>query len=231
MGSRYWLWLGARLVVAGVILVWAASYVGTGSGEKELQKTVDAMKKVRTFRAVYAGNAGVQHNELLFEIDCDRNILHRQQHYVSTNPPNEMRNDELMVGAHSYNRNPDGSWQDAKYSYQAGSAQWVCSSLAQGTENNVLPPIVTMIKRGIIQEGDKKTVNGVRCREWKVTMKGGFNGLEHDTVCLGLEDHLPYEMTVDWDNSRSTFSDFNAPVRIDVPEVAVQPVNAAGGSN
>ena len=61
-----------------------------------------------------------------------------------------------------------------------------------------MPQIATMIQRGILQKGDKKTVNGVRCREWLVTMKGAPSGLEHDTVCLGLEDHLPYEMTVDW---------------------------------
>ena len=68
----------------------------------------------------------------------------------------------------------------------------------RATDNGLMPQIATMIKRGILQKGDKKTVNGVRCREWLVTMKGGTSGLEHDTVCLGLEDHLPYEMTVDW---------------------------------
>jgi len=231
MGERYWLWLGARLLVALAIVTWAASYLTTGSGEKEFQKALEAMKKVRTFRASYAGNTGTQHNEVLYEVDCDHNTLHRQQHYVSTNPPSEMKNDELLVGGHSYTRQSGGPWQDAKYTYQAGSAQWVCTSLAQETENNVLPPIATMIKRGIIQKGDKKTLNGVRCREWKVAMRGGFNGLEHDTLCLGLEDHLPYEMTVDWDHSRSSFSDYNTPIQIDVPEAAVQPVNSAGGSN
>jgi hypothetical protein len=57
-------------------------------------------------------------------------------------------------------------------------------------------------------------------------MKGGRTGLEHDTVCLGLDDHLPYELTVDWENSRSTFSDYNAPVPFDLPEAAVQPASA-----
>jgi hypothetical protein len=35
MGDRYWLWMGARLLAAVAIVAWAASYLGTGSGEKE----------------------------------------------------------------------------------------------------------------------------------------------------------------------------------------------------
>ena len=88
-----------------------------------------------------------------------------------------------------------------------------------------------MIRRGVIQKGDQKTVNGVRCREWLVTIKGGFSGLEHDTVCLGLKDHLPYELTVDWAHSRSSFSDYNAPIQLDAPEAAVQPVSSTNTSN
>jgi hypothetical protein len=88
-----------------------------------------------------------------------------------------------------------------------------------------------MIKRGVIQKGDKKTMNGVRCREWLVTMKGGMTGLEHDTVCIGLDDHLPYEVTVDWAHSHSTFSDYNTPLQFDLPEAAVQPASATTGSN
>jgi hypothetical protein len=98
-------------------------------------------------------------------------------------------------------------------------------------DSNLLPQIATMIKRGLLQKGDKKTVNGVRCREWLVTMKGGTRGLEHDTVCLGLEDHLPYEMTVDWENSRTSFSDYNGTIQFDGPEAALQPASNRAGSN
>jgi len=74
-------------------------------------------------------------------------------------------------------------------------------------------------------------VSGVRCREWLVTMRGGAIGLEHDTVCLGLEDHLPYEMTVDWAHARSTFSDYNAALSIEVPEAGLQPATTNTGTN
>jgi hypothetical protein len=111
------------------------------------------------------------------------------------------------------------------------SAKPFCSKLAQGVDSNLLPEIATMIQRGILQKGDKKTVNGVRCREWLVTMKGGASGLEHDTVCLGLDDHLPYELTVDWEHARTLFSDYNAPIHFDLPEAALQSASANAESN
>ena len=230
MGERYWLWVGARLLVGVAIIAWALSYLGTGSGEKEFQKTLDAMKQVHSFRVASTTNqVGVQHNEMLWEVDCSRDILHHQTHMVMTSSNSgEFNRDELYVKGKEYDRQSDGSWAIPKYGYGSGgngSAKWYCSSLAQGTDSNLLPEIATMIKRGIIQKGDKKTVNGVRCREWLVAMRGAPSGLEHDTVCIGLEDHLPYEITVDWAHSRTSFSDYNTAIPLDVPEAAVQPAS------
>ena len=232
MGDRYWLWVGARLLVGVAIVAWAASYLGTGRGEKEFQKTLDAMKQVHSFRVASTTNQiGVQTNDMLWEVDCKRELLHYQMHMVMTGSnAGEINRDELYVAGREYDRQSDGSWGG---SHNGGgySAGRYCKNLALGTDSNLLPQIATMIKRGIIQKGDKKTVNGVRCREWLVTLKGGTSGLEHDTVCLGLEDHLPYEMTVDWAHSRSIFSDYNAPIQLDVPEAAVQPASSNSSAN
>lgn len=233
MGDRYWLWVGARLLVGVAIVAWAASYLGTGSGEKEFQKTLDAMKGVRSFRVAFSANPGTQHHEMLWEVDCNRDVVHQQAHFVDTsqNPPVDMMQDQTIVGGRGYERKSDGTWTPTGYAFSGNSAKWYCGNLAQGTDTNLLPQIATMIRRGIIQKGDKKTLNGVRCREWLVTLKGGFSGLEHDTICLGLEDHLPYESTVDWAHSRSSFSDYNTTIQIDVPEALVQPASAPTGSN
>ena len=233
MGDRYWLWVGARLLVAVVIVAWAVSYLGAGSGEKEFQTTLDAMKQVRSFRVASTTNqVGVQQNDMRWEVDCNRDILHRQMHMVMTDSNSgELNRDELYVKGREYDRQSDGSWGGSHYGASSYSAAWYCRNLAQGANSNLLPQIATMIQRGIIQKGDKKTVNGIRCREWLVTLKGGTSGLEHDTVCLGLEDHLPYEMTVDWAHSRSIFSDYNAPIQLDLPEAAMQPASSNSGSN
>jgi hypothetical protein len=233
MGERYWLWVGARLLVGVVIVAWAASYLNkTGSGEKEFQKTLAAMKQVHSFRATFLGTPGTQHNEMLWEVDCNRDLLHYHWHVVGhdTDPPAELDQDQVHAGYRQYDRQKDGNWVPAKYASGPG-ATGICNNLKQGIDTNIFPAIATMIQRGIIQKGDKKTVNGVRCREWLVTLKGGMSSLEHDTVCLGLDDHLPYETTVDWAHSRSTYSDYNAALQIDAPEAAIQPASADGGSN
>jgi len=232
MGDRYWLWVGARLLVGFAIVGWAISYLGTGSGEKEFQKTLDAMKQVHSFRVAFTANPRTQHNDMLWEVDCNRDIVHHQWHFVetSTTPPTEINQDQMIVAGREYDRKSDGTWEPGRGFGQGGSAKWFCGNLAQGTDSNILPQIATMIRRGIIQKGDKKTVNGVRCREWLVTLKGGVSGLEHDTVCLG-DDHLPYEMTVDWEHSRSSFSDYNAPIQLEIPEAAIQPASNTNQSN
>src|SRR5579863_139729 len=232
--DRYWFGIAARLLVGVAVVAWAASYLGTGSGEKEFQKTLDAMKQVHTFRVAFTSTPGADiHNETLWEIDCGRNLVHHQMHVVNstTGAPYERDDDQLTVGGREFSRQPDGSWAPDRYAYKGGMAKMVCGNLAQGADTNLLPQIATMIKRGILQKGEKKTVNGVRCREWQVTMKGGYTGLEHDTVCLGLDDHLPYEMTVDYQNSRSSFSDYNTPIQIDVPEAALQAASSNNTSN
>lgn len=49
--NRYWFAIAARPLVGVIIVAWAASYLGTGSGEREFQKTLNALKQVHTFRA------------------------------------------------------------------------------------------------------------------------------------------------------------------------------------
>ena len=40
-------------------------------------------------------------------------------------------------------------------------------------------------------------------------------------MCIGLEDHLPYEMTVE-DAGRYTYTDYNRPLQIDAPDFVLQ---------
>jgi len=236
MREHGWAWMVGRLLAILILGLWGASFFGKGSGEKEFQKTLDALKQVHSFRASYSGMpSGYLHNDLLWEVDCEREIVHQQRHIrstpASTDPPIDMKEDEFYVAGKQYERMSDGAWSQMRVAWQGGSAKWYCVNLGQGADSDVLPPIATMLQRGILQKGDKKTVNGVRCREWLVTIKGPLANLEHDTVCIGLEDHLPYEMTVDWQGSHSSFSDYNTTIQFDLPEAAVQPAAAPTNSN
>jgi hypothetical protein len=228
MRERYWLWLGARLVVALVIAGWAFSYLMPGGGEKEFQKSLDALKHVRSVRVAYAADpTATQHDEISWDLVCSQDAFRYKWHVVESNPsgPADLNRDELHVGALAYDHQPDDSWQKAKYG-SGPTPKSYCTRLAEGSDTNLTPPLATMLKRGVLQKGEKKTVSGVRCREWQVTMKGGYSGLEHDTVCLGLDDHLPYELTVDYQHSRTTFSDYNSGFQLDMPAATVQSASA-----
>lgn len=235
MGARYWVWLAARLGIGFALVAWAVSYLGTGNGEKEFEKTREAMRQLHSFRV--ASNSSLretQHHELLWEVDCNRDVVHFKRHLVDTgtDPATDFQQDELTVSGREYFRQADGSWaRPGGYGGPAYSAKGYCGMLQQNADTNVLPPISTMIQRGVLQKGDKKTVNGVRCRDWQVTLRGGTARFEHDTVCIGLEDHLPYEWTVDWDHQRTTFSDYNKPMEFELPDAEVQPASTSGGAN
>ncbi len=233
MDSRFWVLLGARLLGVLVLVLWAVSYFVGDNGEKEFKKTLQAMKQVRSFRAAYVGHmTGTQTSETSWEVDCNRGILRRSDHTLetSTNPPAEMRSDQLLVAGKKYVRK-DESWSPNGFAPEAYSSKWYCVNLAQGTNTNLFPDIATMIQRAILEKGDKKTVNGVRCREWLITMKMGGPEIEHNTVCIGLDDHLPYEMNADYNRAHYSFSDYNTAIPFDLPDAALQPVNAGDGAN
>ena len=233
MDGRYWAWLGVRLIVGVVLVGWAFSYLspGGGSGEKEFQRSLNALQKVQRVRiALITDEAPTQHSEMLWEVSCPQDAYHYKWHMVdsSTTTNNEISRDEMHVGNIEYDRQSDDSWLRAKYP-DGLNPKNLCSRLNQGGDDGMMPAIATMIKRGILQKGDKKTVGGVRCREWHVTIKAG-RGLEHDTVCLGMDDHLPYEMTVDSRHLRAAYSDYNS-LPLTLPDAAVQPASASSSSN
>jgi hypothetical protein len=233
--SRYWWWLGARLVVALAIVGWAVSYLFPGgNGEKEFQRSLDAIKQVRSVRvATIADATPTEHIEMSWELVCAQNALHYKWHLVESDPDKaaDISQEEIHVGNVSYEHTADDSWKPGISAIGSANPKGICRMLAQGAESRVLPDFATLIKRAIIQKGDKKSVNGTRCREWKVTMKGGPGGLEHDTVCLGLDDHLPYEMTGDWQHSRTTYSDYNTSFQLDLPVALLHSTSATSNSD
>jgi hypothetical protein len=90
--------------------------------------------------------------------------------------------------------------------------------------------MLTMLRHSMAEPGDKKTVNGVRCREWKFATRTALSA-QGGSVCLGVNDHLPYEMTMQDGGGTFSYSDYNKPVPIDAPDAAVQPASATSDSN
>lgn len=219
MGNR--LWIGAVLLAG--LFFWGVGYVVTpNNGDEEFQKMLNATQQVKSFRGVDVESmTGAQHSERLWEVDCNRGIVHKQSQLSQTGAtPLEMKDDQLLVGYDRFIRESDGSWKKTGDTHVLYSGKWYCDNLAQGTLRDLLPDVRAMLRNAMIGKGDKKTVNGVRCQDWKFVMKSSTSGAQ-GTVCIGLEDHLPYEMTNDTGGHYS-YSDYNRPIQLEVPEDVLQ---------
>ena len=232
MDNRRWLWIGATLLVAGVIFWAVGQAVNPSSGDMEFKKTLESIKQVKSFRGTYIESAsGAQHSERLWEVDCNQVIVHQQSHdsQSNTDSPFEMKEDELLVGEQRYSRTSDGAWENNGYAGERGSAKWYCDNLARGTVRDLLPDMYTLVSHAITEEGSKKTVNGVRCREWKFAVRSALSS-QDGSMYIGLDDHLPYEMTMK-DGGHYSYSDYNRPIQFEVPEAVLQPASSTGGPN
>ena len=223
MGNRRGLWIGACVLLAGGIFWGIGQAVGPSSGDVELKKTLEAIRQVKTFRGAYiATGSSALHSERIWEVDCNRVMIHEQSHdsEAGAESPFEMKEDQVLVGEQAYMRDSNGSWQ-AGYAGARDTAKWHCENLMTG---ELLPDIPNLISHGMMHKLDKKTVNGVRCRDWKFEIVTAISS-RPGTVCIGVDDHLPYEMTMA--GGTYSYSDFNRPVQIEVPEAGVQPASSS----
>jgi hypothetical protein len=219
---RFWAWLGARLLVGVVLIGWVISFLSPGGGEKEFQRAIEARKEVKSVRYSMVGDpTPTRHTEAQGELSCSENAYHNLFHMVDQDSHSvpDVSQEVVQVGAVAYSRFQNGPWTRGGY---GDAAPNICALMSQGLDASVLPDLDKMMKHGIIEKGDKKTVGGVRCREWKVTVRGVWGGFDHRTICLGVDDHLPREMTTDSEKTHWIYSDFNAPLAIELPTPSVQ---------
>jgi hypothetical protein len=230
MDHRF-LWI-AVILVGGLFCWGVREFVGPNGSDVELQQMLEALKQVRTFRGTYTGKTGnAQHSEQLWEVDCNQGIVHKQSQelLIGANPV-EVKDEEYLVGSdQKFTRTSDGSWEKSRYTASLYSASWYCHALAQATVRDLVPDVRGLIKNGSFAKGDEKTVNGVRCQEWKYTNLARTSG-QRGLLCIGLEDHLPYEMTVE-NQGRYSYSDFNQPLQFDAPEAVLESASSTGASN
>lgn len=228
MGNRGWLWKGGLLLGAGVIFWAVGQAVNPSRGDTEFQKTWEATKQVKSFRGAY--NESASHAERVWEVDCNRVIVHQQSHMENGgDSPFDMKEDELLVGDQRYRREGDGSWENVGYAGDRGSAKWYCDNLARGTMSDLLPDMLTLIRHAMTEKGSKKTVNGVQCREWTFAIKSSVAGTQPGSVCIGVDDHLPYQMTME-SGGQYTYSDYNRPIQFEAPDAILQTASSTTGN-
>jgi hypothetical protein len=215
-------WIGAMLLIGGLIFWGLGSLLTPNGGDAEFQKMLEATEHVKSFRGSFVGSTpGAEHSERLWEVDCSRSVVHKrsQTSQTSANLP-DVTEDQLLVGLDRYSHDSDGSWVKTADKHVMFSGQWYCDNLAQGSLRDLLPDTRSMLRNAMIGKADKRTVNGVRCQDWQFAMKSASSGV-HGTVCIGIEDHLPYEMTTDT-GAHYSYSDYNQPIQFEAPESILQ---------
>jgi hypothetical protein len=218
-------WIAAMLLIAGLCYWCVKALVAPNGGDTEFQRVLEATEHIKTFRGAYAGSApSAEHAEKVWEVDCNRSLVHKRSQTSQT----EVQEDQLLVGLDRYAHESDGSWKKSSDQHVQYSGQWYCDNLAQGTLRDLLPDFRAMLRNAMIGKADKKTVNGVRCQDWQFAMKSSTSGV-HGTVCVGLEDHLPYEMITD-SGAHYSYSDYNQPIRIEAPESILQSASSSVGN-
>ncbi|HTS37416.1 MAG TPA: hypothetical protein VMH04_17195 [Candidatus Solibacter sp.] len=216
-------WIVAMLAGAGLFF-WGIGYVvSPNGGDLEFQKMLEATQHVKSFRGAYVDTT--QHTQRLWEVDCTRNIVHKQSRDAQSDIATE---DQILVGLDRYSHQSDGSWLKIADKHVIYSGGWYCDNLAQGNLRDLLPDARAMLRSAMFGKGDKKTVNGVRCQDWQFAMKASTSGVK-GTVCIGLQDHLPYEMTTDGTGHYS-YSDYNRPIDFEAPEAILQQVSVTGSN-
>lgn len=230
MRDRRGLWIGGAVLLAAGIFWGVGQAVGPSGGDVEFHKMLEAMQRVKTFRGSYSTSGSSTQFAKLWEVDCNRAIVHQhsQDSQAGSDSAFGLNEDEFLVGDQRFIRSSDGAWENTGYAGDRGSAKWYCDNIARGTVRDLLPDVRTLISHGITEKGDKKTVNGVRCREWKFDIRTAISS-QVGSVCIGVDDHLPYEMTMD--GGHYSYSDFNSPIQFDAPDAVLQPASAAAGTN
>ena len=225
---RFWTWLIARLAVASLLLAWIYSaFFLPGSGKKELQRSFDALRKVNSFHYSMIAEVPSQRTQEEADLVCSEDSLHRKTHVERTNSATPVAADieTLRSGGGDYRLMSNGLWR--RDSTGLEPARMTCQRLAQGQTTWIVPDLNKFVEYGIIEKGEKKTVNGKSCRQWKIADLSGPGPLvrtqatSHVTLCLDVHDHLPVEMLVAENNARWTY-EFDKPIRIEVP-TALEP--------
>jgi hypothetical protein len=209
----------ALAIVGALLIGFTVFWLSPESGEREFGRAVEAVKLVRSYRySSVTAPRPTRHTEAHGEMSCSQAAFHQLIHVVDEDlKPSDFIEETVRLNTGTFQRAGDGTWSRRTLSEGWEKPEQLCTKLSSGVDIQFFPDVSRMQKNGIFERGESKDAGGVQCRVWKVQVTEYGSGLENRTVCLGVKDHLPYEVTSDYDGSRTTFSDFNA--AIEIPEM------------
>ena len=203
--------LAARLVVFGLLalfIYWAMP----GSGASAMKKMNAAMQNARSWRVQTMVAEPTKIIESLTEVYCPSRV-----HTVNKTVLDES-------GRH-YEDSSESIWIEGT-NYAKKGSRWVtsqedrsrtasCTWGPRGTDT-LLQSLDAILVAGKIQKGDKRIVNGERCRDWIASVPAPTGWRDEFTVCVG-DKELPLEVFTPDRRLVETYTDWNAAIRIEAP--------------
>ena len=208
---------GVILVLVAVLIYWALP----DSGIAALKKMNAAMQNARSWRIDTVVDEPTKKVQSTVEVYCPSRF-----HEVSSSSHEE--------GGRQFEESSENYWIEGT-SYSKKGPKWVISqeerfrsaSCTYGPRStdallDRLDPIIAM---GRVHKGDKRVINGDPCRDWIASVHAPGGWRDEFGVCVG-DDGLPREAFSPDRQMVETFSQWNAPIRIEAPiAIGFQPAN------
>jgi hypothetical protein len=203
--------LAARIVVFGLLallIYWAMP----GSGASEMKKMNAAMQNATSWRVQTVVAEPTKNVESLTEVYCPSRV-----HSVSKSVIDE--------GGRHIEDSSESIWIEGT-SYAKKGLRWVvsqeeryntatCKWGPRGTDT-LLQPLDAILIEGKIRQGDKRIVNGDRCRDWIASVPAPAGYRDEFIVCVG-KGELPLEVSTPDRRLVETYTDWNVPIKIEPP--------------
>jgi hypothetical protein len=209
-----------RLAVILMMIGWGIYYRWL-SPARQLERSADALRQVKSLRYSMVEELPLQRNEFSGGIVCSPAISHDVKRQVVTDPanPSDVTLEFVSVGHLAYARGSNGGWSKPGPAVADG-AEETCRRIAGGASVWFLPDYEKLLSKGDIKKAAEKNVDGRACQQYQIATERIPDEYEYTTVCLGLDDKLPIQMTTG--AKVYTYSDFNQPVEIEDPSKATR---------
>jgi hypothetical protein len=205
--------LASRLVIFGLVaalIYWAMP----DSGVSEMKKMNASMQNARSWRVQTVVAEPTKNIESMTEVYCPSRVR----------TVSKAASDE---GGRHTEESSENIWIEGT-NYTKKGLRWVtsqeersrtasCAWGPRGTDT-LLQLLDAILIAGKIHKGDKRIVNGERCRDWTASVPAPGGWRDEFVVCIG-EGELPREVFTPDRRLVETYTDWNLPIRIEAPPV------------
>ena len=203
--------LAARGVIFGFValLIW---WVLPGSGVSEFKKMNDAMRNARSWRVHTVVAEPTKNIESLTEVYCPSRVHTFTKSVIEEGGRRvDQSSESIWIEGTNYTRRENG-WQFSSEDQQHTS---VCIWGPRGNDT-MLAQMDTVGVVGKVRKGDKREVDGFRCRDWITSVSTPAGWRDVFGVCVD-SDHLPREVFTPDRSEVISYSDWNQPIKIESP--------------